>query len=366
MQRNGSSEILVDLTNSFYLSSVHADPLEQLIMRVDVSIDEALDPDAVRAAEDEAYDAAWFGETAHDPMTSVALAAHATSRIQLGTGVAIALARSPMTLAMTANDLQLATRGRLLLGLGSQVKAHVTRRFSMPWVAAVPQMREFVHALRAIWRSWHEGEPLAFEGEYYTHTLMTPFFNPGPNPFGAPPVLLAGVGTHMSALAGEVADGFMCHGFATERYLREVVLPSLERGRARAGKELTGFEISGLPFVVTGSTEEEMAASSAAVREQIAFYAATPAYRGVLDVHGWGDLQGELNAMTKAGRWKEMGDVIDEAVLSAFAVVAEPDQVASEILARYGDVFTRLHLYLKAPLDPDALRGIRQEIQAAP
>jgi probable F420-dependent oxidoreductase len=169
----------------------------------------------------------------------------------------------------------------------------------------------------------------------------------------------------MSALAGEVADGFMCHGFATERYLREVVVPSLERGRARAGKDLAGFEISGLPFVVTGATDEEMAESSAAVREQIAFYAATPAYRGVLDVHGWGDLQSELNAMTKAGRWKEMAEVIDDEVLAAFAVVAEPAKVAAEVLERYGDVFTRLHLYLKAPLDPELLRGIREELQAA-
>ena len=334
-------------------------------MRIDISVDAALDPEAVRTAEDEGYDAAWFGETAHDPMVSIALAADPTSRIQLGTGVAIALARSPMTLAVTANDLQLATRGRLLLGLGSQVKAHVTRRFSMPWVAPVPQMREFVLALRAIWRSWHEGEPLAFEGEHYSHTLMTPFFNPGPNPYGPPPVYLAGVGRHMSALAGEVADGFMCHGFATEQYLREVVLPSLARGRARTGKELAGFEISGLPFVVTGTTEEELAASAAGVREQIAFYAATPAYRGVLELHGWGELQGELNALTKAGRWAEMGGLIDEQMLNAFAVVAEPDQVAAAILARYGDVFTRLHLYLKSPLPGDVLGAIRRELQTA-
>jgi probable F420-dependent oxidoreductase len=323
-------------------------------------------PTTARDLQARGYAGVWASEVDHDPFLPLLTAAQATDRLQVGTAIAVAFARSPMTLAMTANDLQLASRGRLLLGLGSQVKAHITRRFSMPWVAPVPQMREFVQALRAIWRSWHNGEPLAFEGEHYTHTLMTPFFNPGPNPFGPPPVFLAGVGPHMSALAGGVADGFMCHGFMTERYLREVVVPSLERGRERAGKDLAGFEISGLPFVVTGSTEEEMAASSAAVREQIAFYAATPAYRGVLDVHEWGDLQGELNAMTKAGRWKEMGAVIDDEVLAAFAVVAEPGKVAGEILARYGDVFTRLHLYLKTPVDPDLLRGIRQELQAAP
>ena len=333
-------------------------------MKVDVTAERALDPEVAVEAEKSGYDAVWFGETSHDPMVSIALAARSTSRVKLGTGVTIALARSPMTLAVTANDLQLATEGRLLLGLGSQVKAHVTRRFSMPWIQPVGQMREFVLAMRAIWRSWHEGEALDFHGDYYSHTLMTPFFNPGPNPYGPPPVFLAGVGSKMITLAGEVADGFMCHGFATERYLREVVVPSLRAGRATSGHELDGFEISGLPFVVTGATEEQLAASVAGVREQIAFYAATPAYRAVLELHGWGDLQIELNAMTKAGRWKEMGGLIDDEVLNTFAVVAEPDQVAAEVLRRYRDIFTRMHVYLKAELDADALDSIRDRLQA--
>jgi probable F420-dependent oxidoreductase len=333
-------------------------------MKVDVTAEQALDPELAVDAEKRGYDAVWFGETSHDPMVSIAIAARSTSRVKLGTGVTIALARSPMTLAVTANDLQLISEGRLLLGLGSQVKAHVTRRFSMPWIQPVGQMREFVLAMRAIWRSWHEGETLDFHGDYYSHTLMTPFFDPGPNPYGPPPVLLAGVGAKMTALAGEVADGFMCHGFATERYLREVVVPSLTAGRAKSGRDLDGFEISGLPFVVTGATEEQMVASAAGVRDQIAFYAATPAYRPVLELHGWGDLQTELNAMTKAGRWKEMGDLIDEEVLNTFAVVAEPDEVAAEVLRRYRDVFTRMHLYLKAELDADLLASIREQLQA--
>jgi len=234
----------------------------------------------------------------------------------------------------------------------------------MPWVQPVDQMREFVLATRAIWRSWHEGERLDFQGDYYSHTLMTPFFNPGPNPFGPPPVLLAAVGAKMSALAGEVADGFMCHGFATERYLREVVVPSLRSGREKTGRDLEGFEISGLPFVVTGTNEEEAAAAAAGVRDQIAFYAATPAYRGVLELHGWGELQTELSAMTKAGRWKEMGGLIDDEMLNAFAVVAEPEDVAAEVLKRYGEVFTRLHLYLKTELDREVVSGIREQLQA--
>ncbi|QTI70983.1 TIGR03617 family F420-dependent LLM class oxidoreductase [Gordonia polyisoprenivorans] len=333
-------------------------------MKVDITAEQALDPELAVDAEKRGYDAVWFGETSHDPMVSIALAAKDTSRVMLGTGVTIALARSPMTMAVSANDLQLVSEGRLILGLGSQVKAHITRRFSMPWTQPVGQMREFVLAMRAIWRSWHEDEPLDFQGGYYSHTLMTPFFNPGPNRYGPPPVLLAGVGSKMTTLAGEVADGFMCHGFATERYLREVVVPSLGAGRAKSGRDLDGFEISGLPFVVTGTNEEEMAASAAGVRDQIAFYAATPAYRPVLELHGWGDLQTELNAMTKAGRWKEMGDVIDDDVLNAFAVVAEPDQVAAEVLRRYRDVFTRMHLYLKAPLDAEVKSAIREDLQA--
>ena len=194
---------------------------------------------------------------------------------------------------------------------------------------------------------------------------MTPFFNPGPNPYGPPPVLLAGVGARMIGLAGEVADGFLCHGFATERYLREVVVPNLRAGREKAGLDLDGFEISGLPFVVTGTTEAEMAEAAAKVREQIAFYAATPAYRAVLELHGWGDLQTELNAMTKAGRWKEMGALIDDEMLNTFAVVGEPDRIAADVLNRYDGLFTRLHLYLKTELDSDVLGTIRDQLQQA-
>src|SRR3954469_1850929 len=333
-------------------------------VKVDVSSEGTLGPGPARLAEEGGYDAVWYGETMHDPFVSTAMAAEGTSRVQLGAGVAVALARSPMTLSVTANDLQLVSEGRLLLGLGSQVKAHITRRFSMPWVQPVDQMREFVLATRAIWRSWHEGERLDFQGDYYSHTLMTPFFNPGPSPFGPPPVLLAAVNPRMSSLAGEVADGFMCHGFATERYLREVVVPSLRSGREKAGKDLEGFEISGLPFVVTGTTEEEAAEAAAGVRDQIAFYAATPAYRGVLELHGWGELQTELSAMTKAGRWKERGGLIDDEMLNAFAVVAEPEDVAAEVLKRYGEVFTRLHLYLKTELDREVVSGIREQLQA--
>jgi probable F420-dependent oxidoreductase len=320
-----------------------------------VRVDITLDPeplaveDAARRAESDGYDGAWLGETTHDPLLGCALAARSTSRIEVGTGIAIAFARSPMTLAVTANDLQVLSGGRFVLGLGSQVKAHITRRFSMPWSHPAPRMREFVLAMRAIWRSWHEGEPLDFTGDFYTHTLMTPFFTPPGHPHGAPRILLAGVGEGMTRVAGEVADGFLCHAFTTEKYLREVTVPALTQARSAAGASLDGFEISGVPFVVTGASEEEMAAATRAVREQIAFYASTPSYRPVLDVHGWGDLQGELNALSKAGRWADMGTCIDDDVLAAFAIVGEPDHVSAELRRRYGDVFTRLHLRTSLP-----------------
>jgi probable F420-dependent oxidoreductase len=333
-------------------------------VRVDFASDSVLRGAATAAQEAErlGYRAMWFGETAHDPFVSIALAAAATERIELGTGVAIAFARSPMTLAVTANDLQTASGGRFVLGLGSQVKAHVTRRFSMPWSHPAARMREFVLALRAIWRCWNDGAPLDFEGDFYSHTLMTPFFDPGPNEYGPPPVYIAGVGELMTQVVGEVADGFLCHGFTTERYLREVTVPALQRGRKQAGLGLEGFEISGLPFVVTGRTEAEVAASVAATKDQIAFYASTPGYRAVLELHGWGDLQPELNALTRAGRWSELAGLIDDDMLNTFAVVAPPAEVAAAIQQRFGDIFTRLHLYVKPALDAETMRPIIAEL----
>jgi probable F420-dependent oxidoreductase len=335
-------------------------------MLVDFASDAVLAPagDAAREAEELGYRAVWYGETAHDPFVSVTFAAASTSRLEVGTGVAIAFARSPMTLAATANDLQVVSEGRFLLGLGSQIKPHITRRFSMPWSHPAPRMREFVQAMRTIWRCWHEGETLNFQGDFYSHTLMTPFFNPGPNEFGPPKVFIAGVGDVMTQVVGEVADGFMCHGFTTERYLREVTLPALERGRAKAGLDMTGFQISGLPFVVTGRNKAESVATEAAVKDQIAFYGSTPGYRAVLDLHGWGDLQDELTALTKAGRWSDMASLIDDDVLNTFAIVTEPDNVAAAVRQRYGDIFTRMHLYVKPPLDPATMRPIIAELAA--
>ena len=323
--------------------------------------------DAAKSAkrmEEQGYDGALTAETGHDPFLPIMLAASATERLELGTGIAVAFARNPMTTAMTANDLQLFSKGRFLLGLGSQIKPHIEKRFSMPWSHPAPRMREFVLAMRAIWDCWNNGTKLDFQGEFYRHTLMTPFFDPGPNPYGPPKVFLAAVGEKMTETCGEVCDGMLVHGFTTERYLREVTMPALERGFAAGERKRENFELSYPAFVVTGSNDEEMEKAATAVRGQIAFYGSTPAYRGVLELHGWGDLQPELNALSKQGEWAEMGEAIDDEILSTFAVVAEPDGVAPALLERYGDLVDRLSFYAPYAQDPDVWAGIVAAVRA--
>jgi probable F420-dependent oxidoreductase len=269
-----------------------------------------------------------------------------------------------MTVALQANDLQSISRGRFMLGIGSQIKPHIERRYSMPWSHPAKRMREFILAIRAIWRTWETGEELAFEGDFYRHTLMTPFFNPGPNPHGNPQIILAAVGPLMTEVAGEVADGILCHGFGTERYLREVTLPALERGAAKAGRNLDGFEITTPGFVVARDSEEEISAGIDFVRNQIGFYGSTPAYRPVLELHGWGDLQDQLRDLTKRGAWGELASVVSDEVLDAFAIYGSPEDALDEVRRRYGDVTTRLALNLPEDADPqrwrpllDGLRG---------
>ncbi len=334
-------------------------------MKVDISFggDPRTAASRARRAESARYDGVGIGETAHDPLIACALAARATSRIDVATSIAVAFARSPMTLATAANDLQLLTEGRFVLGLGSQIRAHITRRFSMPWSQPAARMREFVLAMRAIWHAWHEGVDLDFTGDFYTHTLMTPVFDPGPNPYGRPRVQLAAVGTAMTAVAGEVADGFLAHGFTTAEYLRQVSLPALAAGRAKGGASMAGFDVSGVPFIVTGTTEAEMREASQGVREQIAFYASTPAYRPVLETHGWGELQTELHALSRAGRWTDMARCIEPEVLATFAVVAEPHDVADALRERFGELLTRVKLTLSVPLPDEVEASIVEGLQ---
>jgi probable F420-dependent oxidoreductase len=322
-------------------------------MKIDGGIWGGLDKAGAAAAQQEArgYDGIWVPETSHDPFLPLVVAAEHTERLDLATGIVVAFARNPMTLAQVSWDLQAASQGRFILGLGSQIKPHITRRFSMPWSSPAARMREMILAIRAIWESWNQGTKLDFRGDFYSHTLMTPFFNPGPNPYGDARVFLAGVGELMTQVAGEVADGFLCHGFTTRQYLDEVTLPNLAKGRAKAGKAMDGFQLAGPMFVVTGRNEAEMAEAAKGVKGQIAFYGSTPAYRPVLELHGWGDLQEELNRLSKEGRWAEMGNLIDDDMLATFAVVAPLDEVAGALKERWGDVLDRLSFY--APYDTD-------------
>src|SRR5580692_4281103 len=275
---------------------------------------------AAIAAEATGYDGFGVAETRHDAFVALALAARATSSITLQSGIAVAFARNPMNLAVLANDIQALSAGRFQLGLGSQVRPHIERRFSMPWSRPAARMEEFISAIRAIWSSWATGEKLAFRGTFYQHTLMTDFFNPGPNAHGNPPVFLAAVGELMTGVAGRVADGILCHSFTTESYLRERTVPALIAARGN----LDGFAVCLPVFVVLGRDGQARAKAEAGVRAQIAFYGSTPAYRPVLELHGWGALHEQLNQLSRRQEWAEMGKLITDDVLSAFAVAGTP------------------------------------------
>jgi probable F420-dependent oxidoreductase len=321
--------------------------------------------DQARLLESDGYDGGVTAETSHDPFFPLLLAAQATERLELATGVAIAFARTPMTLAMVANDLQLASQGRFTLGIGSQIKPHIERRFSMPWSHPAPRMREFVLAMRAIWSAWHTGEKLDVRGEFYTHTLMTPFFSPGPNSYGPPKVMLAAVGDKMTEVAGEVADGMILHPFTTERYVRDVTLASLARGFAAGGKTRADFTLSLPVFLVTGTNDDEWAAARKGTREQIAFYGSTPGYHGVLRVHGWEDVGAELNQLSRKGEWVAMGELITDEMLDTFAVVAAPDDLAAGIVARYGDVLDRCSFDTPYASNPAIWKRLVADLKAA-
>jgi len=339
-------------------------------MKIDGNIEHV--PDTARIAgqasklEAAGYDGLWTAETNHNPFLPLAIAAAHTEHIELGTAIAVAFARNPMLLANIGWDLQALSKGRFILGLGSQIKPHITRRFSMPWSRPAARMREMIAAIRAIWNSWLTGEKLAFKGEFYTHTLMTAFFSPDSSELaahGPPKIFLAGVGELMTQVAGEMCDGFICHGFTTEKYLREVTLPALAKGRAMSGKTMAGFEVALPAFVVSGHDDEGMAKSAGATREQIAFYGSTPAYRGVLELHGWGGIQDKLTAMSKQGHWTEMASVIDDEILNAFAVVAGPEGIAPELGRRYGDIVDRISFYAPGQSHADWLEGTMKALK---
>lgn len=304
----------------------------------------------------------WTVDAGHDPFLPLGLAAAATSTIELATGIAVAFARSPMTVAETARDIQQLSEGRFHLGLGSQVRAHITRRYSMPWSDPTARMREFVLALRAIWHAWDTGEPLSFEGEYYQHNLMSPTFSGSTNPFGNPTVHLAGLGPAMTEVAGQVADGLILHRFVTREYLEAVTWPALERGAASAGGSLDRFEVSGSFLVVTGLDDDDFEVCRQSVRQQVAFYASTPAYRSVLMVHDRQDLHDVLRSMSREGRWEDMSELIDDDLLDKFAVVAEPEGVRSALEERFGKLAHRTVLTRPEHLAPERWDRIVERI----
>jgi probable F420-dependent oxidoreductase len=299
-------------------------------------------PTRTGQAEAAGLDCLWAAETVNDPFLSLAIAAEHSERMSIGTAVAIAFARNPMSLAYTANQLQEFSSGRMILGLGSQVRSHIERRFSTQWSRPAARMREFVLAMRAVWASWNDGARLDFTGEFYTHTLMTPVFAPRPNQFGAPRVFLAAVGERMTEVAGEVADGVITHGVSSPRYLREVTLPALQRGLDRSGRTRADVEVTCPGFVAVADTDEQLTKVRAGMRRQLSYYASTPAYRPVLELHGWGDLQTELYACSKRGEWEPMAALVSDEMLDTLAIIATPDTVAAEIGSRYGGLADRI------------------------
>lgn len=333
-------------------------------MRVDAALETTRlmeVPDIARRLESLGYDGVFTFEGPHEPFLALMLAAEHTTRIELTTAVAIAFARNPMTTANIAYDIQLASGGRMVLGLGSQIKPHIERRYSMEWSRPAARMREFVLALRAIFDSWQTGAPLDFQGDFYRHTLMTPMFNPGPCPQGPPRIVLAGVGPKMTAIAGEVADGFIVHPFSTPEFMRATTLPAIDSGLALSGRTRESFEIAFPAMTAVGNTDAEIHNEREALRMRVAFYGSTPAYGVVLEHHGWGAEHRELHRLSKQQQWGEMNNVVSDAMLDAFVTSGTPDTIAEALRNRYGALVDRVAVDPPATVsDADWARTLQQ------
>jgi len=322
-------------------------------------------PEAARRAEALGYDGITTSQTGHDPFLPLVLAAEHTERVTLGTAVAIAFPKSPTSMAHIAWDLQALSKGRLLLGLGSQVKGHIVRRFGMSWAPPGPRMREYILAMRAVWDSWQNGTKLNFQGDHYSLTLMTPYFNPGPIEHPQVRVYISAVNPYMFRLVGELCDGVRLHAFNTAKYTREVALPNIEAGARKAGRSLGDIDITGGSFLAAGDSEEEIERATAGCRQQVAFYGSTRSYRGVLEAHGWGDLCDELHELSVQGRWAEMSRLVSDEVLEEFAIIGTYDQVIPKIKARWGGVLTTtgFAMPVRGPADEERLRHYLKELQ---
>ena len=299
-----------------------------------------------RAAESLGFAGLWTSETKHDSFLPLAVAANHTKRLDLGTSIAIAFSRSPMAMAQISWDLQELSHGRFILGLGTQVKAHIERRFSMPWGRPAARLEDYILALRAIWRSFQTKEPLDYKGEFYQHTLMTPFFNPGPIEHPEIPIYVAGVNTRLARLAGELCDGFHIHPFHTPEYVRQIVKPAIKEGAERENRSPEDIKLATSVFVITGETEEEVEEQREKMRAQTAFYASTPSYRVVLEVHGWEEVGEELGKLARDKKWDEMPNLITDEMLRTFAVETALDEVGSALRERYEGLMDRVALYI--------------------
>lgn len=324
-------------------------------------------PELARKAEELGYACLWTSETQHDAFLPLAVAASTTSSLQLGTSIAVAFSRSPMVTAYTAWDLQKASSGRFILGLGSQVKAHIQRRFSMTFESPGPKLREVVLALHAIWNAWQNGTPLDFHGEFYNFDLMTPFFSPGPIAHPKIPIYVAGVNAFMCRMAGEVCDGLHVHPFNTAKYLREFVHPSVEEGLHKAGRARANFSFAAACFVVLGDTEGERARNAGAVRQQIAFYASTRTYAPVLAAHGWEAISPELHRRSLAGDWKGMAKLISDEMLDAVAISGTYETIGRKLRERYSGLLDRISLYqpYESQVEESRLVGFIREFHRA-
>lgn len=322
-------------------------------------------PKYARKLEAIGYDCLWTSETQHDPFLPLAVAVPATSSIKLGTSIAVAFPRSPMVIAYTAWDIQKASAGRFILGLGSQVKAHNQRRFSVKFESPGPKLREVALALRAIWECWQKGTPLRFKGEFYTFDLMTPFFNPGPLSHPKIPIFIAGVNRYMCRMAGEVCDGLHVHPLHTTKYLREFVHPAVEEGLRASGRSRHDFAYATASFVVVGDSENERARNAEAVKQQIAFYASTRTYEPVLAAHGWEGIAQELHEKSLAGDWKEMARLISDEMLDAIAVTGTYESIGSKLRERYAGLLDRITLYqpYETSVDESRLAALVKEFK---
>jgi probable F420-dependent oxidoreductase len=321
-----------------------------------------------KLVEDLGYDSLMTEETKDDPYVVMALAAQATTRLKLGTSVAIAFPRSPATTAMSAWTLQKLSKGRFTLGLGTQVRGHIVRRHGMEWSAPGPWMRDYVEAVRAVWDCWQNGKPLDYQGSHYKLSLMVPLFNPGPIEHPNIPIHLAAVNSYMCQVAGEVADGVRPHPVCTPEYISQIMLPAVRKGAAKVGRSLDGFCVSMKPLVASAPDEAALEEKVADARARIAFYASTPAYKAAFDIHGLGDLADEMAVLSKAQRWDEMPSMITDEILHTFVTVGTYDNIAAQLTERYAPVVTNIEFSIAARTEDEQqiLKRLVNEVQATP